>query len=102
MPDRVGDLLWATMVFFVVSAWWPGAGRWRCGAAALMVSYLVELTQLYRSPWLDLLRSTTAGHLILGSTFSFTDLAAYTVGVGAGITATWPLMRRSADSPPGR
>jgi len=99
VPDWVGDLLWSTMVFFVVSAFWPRAGRWRCGAVALTISYLVELTQLYHPLWLDRIRGATVGHLILGSTFSWTDLLAYTAGVGTGVALTWALLPWSPPRP---
>jgi len=84
-PEWVGDLLWSTMVFFLVRAGWPRAGRWRCGAVALTVSWLVELTQLYHPPGLNRIRGTTVGHLVLGSTFVWTDLLAYAAGVATGV-----------------
>lgn len=101
VPQWVGDLLWSTMVFLLVSAAWPRGGRWRCGAVALTVSWLVELTQLYHPLWLDRVRGTTVGHLVLGSTFLWTDLVAYIAGVAAGIMLTWPLLPWAATRPGG-
>lgn len=93
VPLWVGDLLWSTMVFFLVSVCRPSGGRWRCGAVALAISYLVEASQLYHRPWLDSIRGTAAGHLVLGSAFSWTDMVAYTAGVAAGIAVARPLIR---------
>jgi hypothetical protein len=90
VPAWVGDMLWATTMYFLFSALTPRAARSRRGAAALTFSYLIELSQLYHRPWLDRIRDNAAGHLVLGSTFTWTDIAAYTAGVALGIAITAP------------
>lgn len=90
VPTWVGDLLWATTVCYLISAVMPRAARWRRGAAALAFSYLIEIYQLYHRPWLDRIRDNPVGHLVLGSTFTWTDLLAYTAGVALGIVTTAP------------
>jgi hypothetical protein len=45
---------------------------------------VVELSQLHQAPWLNAIRNTTMGHLVLGSTFSWLDIAAYAAGVSVG------------------
>lgn len=95
VPTWVGDALWATNAYFVISAIAPGAARWRRGAAALAISYAVEVSQLYHQPWIDDIRRTTLGHLLLGSSFTWTDLIAYTAGVALGLAAT----RQRTDAP---
>lgn len=91
VPTWVGDLLWATTVYFLISVLMPHAARWRRGLTAVIFSYLVEFSQLYHRPWLDYIRDSTLGHLALGSTFVWTDLVAYAAGVALGmaITAAW-------------
>jgi hypothetical protein len=54
-----------------------------------------RLTQLYQAPWLNAIRGTTLGHLVLGSTFSWTDMLAYTVGVATGATIEYFLALKS-------
>jgi len=44
----------------------------------------IEFSQLYHAPWLDHLRSSLPGRLILGSTFNAPDLVAYVVGIVFG------------------
>ena len=51
---------------------------------AAATSLGVELLQLYHMPWLDSVRSTTFGHLVLGSGFDPIDLIWYGVGIGVG------------------
>lgn len=79
--DKLGDLLWATMMFWWISALVPRARLVARGAAALVVCFGVEFGQLYHSPGLDALRATTLGGLVLGSGFDPGDLVAYGCGV---------------------
>jgi hypothetical protein len=76
-----GDTLWASMVFvglgFLFTRWSTG----RVAIAALAFSYLDEISQLYHTPWIDAIRATTPGALVLGYGFLWSDLACYTVGV---------------------
>lgn len=79
-----GDALWALMVFVGLGFFKPRASTRQLAMAALLISWLVEFSQLYQVPWLNALRSTTMGHLVLGSRFSWPDLVAYAVGVAIG------------------
>lgn len=76
-----GDALWAMMVFVGLAFIKPRASTTALAALAFAVSCAVELSQLYRAPWLNSIRDTTIGHLALGSTFSWPDIVAYAVGV---------------------
>ncbi len=42
---------------------------------------MVEISQLYQDPWINNIRNTLIGHLILGKGFLWSDLLAYTIGV---------------------
>ena len=77
-----GDALWAVLLFLAVAFIRPRSGTPRLAMAALSVSYLVEAAQLYQDPWVNSIRSTTAGHLVLGQGFDWRDLVAYTAGIG--------------------
>ncbi|MFP5390169.1 MAG: DUF2809 domain-containing protein [Gammaproteobacteria bacterium] len=76
-----GDALWAVAVFVLLSLIWPCAPLGRRALGALLVSYAVELSQLYHRPWIDSIRHTTIGHLFLGTAFGWGDVLAYTVGI---------------------
>jgi len=79
-----GDALWALMIFLGLAFVQPQASTSRLAVGAWITSCLVEFSQLYQAPWLNAIRSTTMGHLVLGSTFSWFDLAAYAIGVLVG------------------
>ncbi|MDA8446070.1 DUF2809 domain-containing protein [Paracidovorax valerianellae] len=80
-----GDALWALMVMFGWACVWPRMAPLRLAALALATSFAVEFSQLYQAPWINAIRSTTPGHLVLGSWFGAMDLVAYAVGVACGL-----------------
>jgi hypothetical protein len=85
--EYAGDTLWALMVFLALGCVAPRARTSHRAGIALLVSYSVEISQLYHAPWIDALRHTTLGGLVLGFGFLWSDVGCYAVGVslGAGI-----------------
>jgi Protein of unknown function (DUF2809) len=83
--DVLGDALWAAMLLWLLSALAPDARPIRRGNVALLTCFSVEVSQLFHTPWLDAIRQTTLGHLVLGSGFDPRDFLAYTIGVAAAL-----------------
>ena len=79
--DVLGDTLWASMMFWWISAAAPRVARTGRAATALAVCWTVEFSQLVSTPALDAVRRTLPGHLVLGSGFDPRDLVAYAAGV---------------------
>src|SRR4051794_2335498 len=77
-----GDTLWALVAFLGFGFLLPRAKTRWVAALAICFSVLIEVSQLYRAAWIDSLRHTTLGGLILGYDFAWSDLACYAVGVG--------------------
>ena len=96
IPLFIGDVLWATMVYFIVRFLFINTTIKRVTIVALIFCYSIEFSQLYKAPWIDSLRHTLFGRLVLGDTFLWSDLLSYTVGVGIGISIEILLQRRSA------
>lgn len=80
----VGDSLWALVAYWLVGVIRPDWTGRRRFLAALGFAFAVELSQLYQAEWINDLRATTVGALILGFGFKLTDLVAYTLGVAVG------------------
>lgn len=82
-----GDVLWATMVAWLVALVQPAVRTRTMAAVALGVSWLVEVSQLVHVPWLDAVRATRVGALVLGQGFLWSDLVCYAVGaaLAAGV-----------------
>ena len=90
-----GDALWALMVFVGLGLVFNKASTLRLALGALCFSWGVEFSQLYHAPWIDMVRSTLPGRLILGSTFNWPDLPAYALGVTMGAVAEFYFHRRT-------
>lgn len=88
-----GDALWALMVFTGLGCILTRTSTLRLAATALCCTWLVEFSQLYHAPWIDTLRATLPGRLILGSVFNWPDLPAYAVGIATGAAAEFLLRK---------
>ncbi|MES2123378.1 MAG: DUF2809 domain-containing protein [Gemmatimonadota bacterium] len=76
-----GDTLWAILVYWLLALVWRRASTASLAALALGVSLAVECSQLYHAAWIDAIRETQLGGLVLGYGFQWSDLACYAVGV---------------------
>lgn len=82
--DYAGDTLWALMVFLILGFLFPQTRTVVLAAAALTISVSVELSQIYQAEWINQIRATRIGGLMLGRGWVPTDLICYTVGVVIG------------------
>lgn len=85
--DMLGDALWAAMVTCWLAALFAAMRRRHRALLALAICFGVEFSQMYRAPWLDAVRGTLPGHLVLGSGYDSRDLLAYFLGVAAATAA---------------
>jgi hypothetical protein len=80
-----GDTMWALAAFAGIGLLLPRASTRTVALLAMGLAIAVELSQLYHAPWIDSIRLTTLGGLILGFGFLWSDLACYAAGVGTGV-----------------
>lgn len=83
--EYAGDTLWALMTFIGFGFLFPKWSSLRVALTALIFSYLIEISQLYQAPWINQIRRTLIGSLILGFGFLWSDLICYTMGVMLGL-----------------
>ena len=76
----VGDALWALMVYFGFGFLLNEKPIKIVFIAAIVFSFGIEISQLYQADWINEVRSTTIGALILGRGFLYSDLICYTFG----------------------
>jgi len=81
----LGDALWALMIFIVFGFIFREIQTKTIALIGISFCYLIELSQLYHANWIDNIRQTTFGALVLGSVFSWNDLLAYAIGIGVGV-----------------
>lgn len=79
-----GDAFWSTMFFFLFRIWQPGQPAWKIALYTFLFSVAVELSQLYHAEWIDKIRDTFLGKMLLGNTFYWSDIACYFAGTLLG------------------
>lgn len=79
-----GDILWALMVFLIITFILNNKSTLFNIFIAIIFSYGIEISQLYHAPWIDSIRNTILGGLILGFGFLWSDLICYTIGIFIG------------------
>lgn len=84
LNDYLGDALWALMIFTGFGFLFPKIETKKLAFISLIFCYGIEVSQLYHAEWIDNIRATTLGGLVLGYGFLWSDLVAYTIGVGVG------------------
>jgi len=102
IAEYAGDTMWTLHFFLWIGFVLPEVSTGRAAVAVLLFSYLVEFSQFYHAPWIDAIRSTTPGGLLLGFDFLYSDLLCYTVGAAIGAIAEYLYycyLRRSSPTP---
>ena len=82
-----GDTLWAVAVYWALALANPRARRINRGLLALGIAVAVEVSQLFHPTWLEDIRRTRLGGLLLGFGFLWSDLACYSVGIALALAA---------------
>jgi len=85
IPLFIGDILWATMIYFGFRFLFIKKSIQFIVIASLLFCYAIEFSQLYQAPWINNIRHTVIGGLILGEVFLWGDLLSYTIGVAIGV-----------------
>lgn len=86
VASYAGDTLWALAVFLGFGLILPRASIRTIALLAMAFSVAIELSQLYHATWIDSIRQTSLGGLIMGFGFLWSDLACYALGVGLGVS----------------
>lgn len=85
IPAATGDALWAVMIYFMIRMLWLQRSIKFAGLLSLLICFTVEFSQLYQAPWINAIRATLPGRLVLGQGFLWSDLPAYALGVAFGM-----------------
>lgn len=81
----VGDALWAMMVYFGFRFLFLNLELSKIFIIAIIFSFLIEVSQLYQADWINVIRKTTLGGLVLGYGFLWEDLVSYFIGILIGV-----------------
>jgi len=87
---RLGGLCYVVAGVFAVLTAAPRSAPGRVALAVLAFTCAVELAQLWQPPWLQAVRATAPGRLVLGTTFAVSDFPFYGAGAAVGYgVARW-------------
>ncbi|MBU3191986.1 DUF2809 domain-containing protein [Clostridium bowmanii] len=81
----MGDALWALMIFIGFGFIFREMKTKTITFMGISFCYLIELSQLYHGDFINNIRKTTLGGLVLGYGFLWSDLLAYAVGISVGV-----------------
>lgn len=80
----IGDVLWGLMIFFIIGFLFKEKSSRYVAIISVIFSISIEISQLYHAPWIDNIRKTTIGGLVLGYGFLWSDIICYIVGITFG------------------
>lgn len=90
----LGDALWALMIFIGFGFLFHKMEIKKVALLSLLFCYAIEMSQLYHAEWIDSIRATTLGGLVLGYGFLWSDVLAYAIGIGIGVLCEFIFQKR--------
>jgi len=98
IADYGGDALWAMLVYWLLAIIWPRVSPARLAFGALAIAVCDEFSQMIDWQWLQALRNTRLGALVLGQGFLWSDLVCYAVGIAMAFAIDVFLIRAGRPS----
>ncbi|GLX71144.1 DUF2809 domain-containing protein [Paenibacillus glycanilyticus] len=80
VAEHFGDALWAAMIYFGMRTLFVRMSLLQTFLLSLGFCFAIECSQLYHASWINDIRSTLIGGLILGKGFLYVDLVRYSAG----------------------
>ena len=97
LPDFIaaytGDTAWSFALYFLLSLFLLKKSFAFRFYLTCLIAFVDELSQLYHAPWIDGLRNTTIGALVLGNTFIWTDLLCYLAGAILAVVVDYAFIK---------
>lgn len=81
LSENAGDVLWAMMVYFGFRFIFVRRRLLTAILLSFLLSFGIEFSQLYQEDWINQIRGTLLGALILGKGYLTVDLIRYTTGI---------------------
>ena len=85
LAKNAGDVLYATMAYWLIRLLSPSLSIGRAFGTAVAFCFLIEFSKLHQPTWLLTLRHTRVGALILGVGFHVSNLLCYALGALLGL-----------------
>ena len=92
-----GDIFYPMFWYVLLRMLWGNTSRFWCAVLVLSFCTLIEVSQLWKPSFLQVLRQTFVGAVILGSGFDWLDLVYYVAGIGLAVgIEQWITSKREA------
>ncbi len=98
LAKNAGDILYATMTFWLVGLLFPALSTTRAALTATLFCFGIEFLKFMDLPWLVAARNSRAGALVFGHAFQASNLVCY--GVGALLGAAVEVGIKRSPRPP--
>ena len=96
LAKNAGDVLYATMAFWLVGFLFPRLSTLHAALAATLFCFGIEILKFSQAPWLVAARHSRAGALVFGAGFHTSNLLCYVIGVGVAVGVERALRRTRA------
>lgn len=87
VSDKAAGMIYVVFWSFAAACIWVKKKPIGIVIIVFLVTSILEFSQLYSSPFLEMIRSTFIGHAIIGNAFNWPDFLYYLLG--AGIAILW-------------
>jgi hypothetical protein len=99
ISDAGGSIAYELFWILLVVTIFPRANIRITAISICLATCAIEFLQLYQPPWLQAIRATLPGRLVLGTTFSWKDFPPYFVGCALGLLLVGYLDRVASGDP---
>ena len=99
LAKNAGDILYATMTFWLVGFLFPTLSTTRAVLAAILFCFGIEFLKFVDVPWLVAARNSRAGALVFGHAFQASNLACYVLGALIGAAVEMGMRKRVPPAP---
>lgn len=84
LNDTFGGIPYEIFWILLVAWLWPRQKPLTIALGVFVGTCLLEVLQLWQPIWLQAIRATLPGRLVLGNTFTWSDFPYYAIGCGLG------------------
>lgn len=81
LAENAGDALWAMMIYFGFRFLLLKKSMFTVMCLSILFCFGIEFSQMYQEDWINQIRGTVLGALILGKGFLPIDLVRYSIGI---------------------
>lgn len=85
----LGDSLYCLLFYLIIGFLFPTMRPLKVAFLGIALCFLIEVSQLYQADWINEIRETRLGGLILGFGFLWSDLVSYFFGGMLGLGLEW-------------